>query len=122
MSDDADSDRDPLDTYDTPTRRATISQVDVDALDDHLERIRARRLVLVKQLQSAANVRADSVRLGAFLKLERALAVARRAMIKLEEQDARAAKVIHKCRLLALAARLEVDATEEEEEVDANQV
>jgi hypothetical protein len=94
--------------YDTPTERATITQLTVDELDAWLTRIRERRLTRVKQLEAAAQVRSDSVRLEAFLKLERAITAAKRALAKLEEQDAKTEKLVHKCRLLAMAARLEV--------------
>lgn len=101
-------DDDLVDKFDTPTQRATITQLHVDELDAWLTRIRARRLVKVQQLEAAAKVRSDSVRLEAFLKLEKAMTVAQRALTKLEEQDAKVEKLIHKCRLLAMAARLEV--------------
>lgn len=99
---------DEVDAYDTPTQRATITQLDVDELDAWLTRIRARRLTRVRQLEAAAKVRSDNVRLESFLKLEKALGVAKRAMAKLEEQDQKVEKLVHKCRLLAMAAQLEV--------------
>ena len=77
--------------------------------------IRERRLTKVRQLEAAAQVKADSVRLEAFLKLERAILAARKALTRLEEQDAKVEKLVHKCRLLAMAARLEVG-----EETDAD--
>lgn len=95
-------------TYDTPTHRATISQLTIDELDTWLETIRERRLVVVKKLEVAAKVRADSVRLTAFLKLETSVAAARRSLQKLDEQIVKTEKVVHRCRLLAMAARLEV--------------
>lgn len=107
------SDDDLPDKFDTPTQRATITQLQVDDLDKWLVAIRARRLVKVQQLEATAKVRADSVRLEAFLKLEKAMAVAKRAMAKLEEQDAKVEKLIHKCRLLAMAAQLEVGMEED---------
>jgi exonuclease VII small subunit len=100
---------DPLDEYDTPTERANINQVSVDALDNHLIQLRQRRLVLVQRLEVAAKVRADSVRLTAFLKLEKAMASANRAIKKLEEQETKVEKLVHRCRLLAMAAQMEVD-------------
>jgi hypothetical protein len=93
---------------DTPTHRATISQLTVDELDVWLERIRERRLVVVRKLEQAAQVKADSVRLTAFLKLEVSIKAARRSLAKLDEQIAKTEKVVHKCRLLAMAAQLEV--------------
>jgi hypothetical protein len=107
------SDGDPVDQYDTPTQRAAITQLHVDELDAWLTRIRERRLSRVKQLEAAAKVRSDSVRLDAFLKLERAIVVAKRALQKLEEQDAKTEKLVHKCRLLAMAAQLEVGMEED---------
>jgi len=107
-----------VDQFDTPTERATINQLTVDQLDEWLGRIRQRRLVAVKKLEAAAKVRADAVRLEAFLKLEKAIATTRRALMKLEEQDAKVEKLIHRCRILAMAAQLEVG-MEEEEEQDA---
>lgn len=104
----SDDEPDTLDVYDTPTQRAVITQVTVDELDQWLARIRARRLTKVRQLEAAAKVRSDSVRLDAFLKLEKAIASAKRALAKLEEQDTKTEKLIHKCRLLAMAAQLEV--------------
>ena len=104
-----------VDKFDTPTQRATITQLTVDELDQWLERIRQRRLVAVKKLELAAKVRADSVRLEAFLKLEKAIATTKRALTKLEEQDQKVEKLIHKCRLLAMAAQLEVGMEEEQD-------
>lgn len=98
----------PPETYDTPTHRATISQLTVDELDAWLDKIRERRLVAVKKLEAAAQVKADNVRLTAFLKLEAQVKAARRSLAKLDEQVIKTEKVIHKCRLLAMAAQLEV--------------
>ena len=109
--------RDPVDEFDTPTQRITITQLDIEQLDAWLQRIRDRRLTKVRQLEAAAKVRSDSVRIEAFLKLEKALASARRALDKLEEQDQKVEKLVHKCRLLAMAAQLEVGM---EEELDAD--
>jgi RPA family protein len=105
---------DDVDKYDTPTQRATITQLHVDELDAWLSRIRERRLQRVKQLEAAAKVRSDSVRLESFLKLERAINTTRKALAKLDEQDAKVEKLVHKCRLLAMAAQLEVGETEDE--------
>jgi hypothetical protein len=103
-------------TYDTPTHRATIAQLSIDELDAWLDRIRARRLVAVKKLEAAAKVRADSVRLTTFLKLETSVKVAKRALVRLDEQITKTEKLVHKSRLLAMAAQLEVGM---EEEADA---
>jgi hypothetical protein len=107
------SDDDNLSSYDTPTQRAVITQLTVDELDAWLTRIRARRLQRVQQLERVAQVRADQVRLTAFLKLEKAIASAKRALAKLDEQDEKTEKLIHKCRLLAMAAQLEVGMEED---------
>lgn len=98
----------PPETHDTPTHRATISQLTVDELDAWLDKIRERRLVAVKRLEAAAQVKADSVRLTAFLKLEAQVKAARRSLARLDEQIVKTEKVVHKCRLLAMAAQLEV--------------
>lgn len=100
--------------YDTPTHRATITQLTVDELDAWLDRIRERRLVAVKKLEAAAKVKSDSVRLTAFLKLETSVRVAKNALARLDEQLEKAEKAVHKCRLLAMAAMLEVGMDEEE--------
>jgi hypothetical protein len=101
-------------TYDTPTHRTTISQLTIDELDAWLERIRERRLVSVKKLEAAAKVRADDVRLTAFLKLETSVKVSKRALAKLDEQCAKVEKLVHKTRLLAMAAQLEVGMEEQD--------
>src|SRR6187399_826999 len=49
------------DRGDTPTQRVTINQMDINALDDMLDEIRARRLTAVKKLEAAAKVKADDV-------------------------------------------------------------
>ncbi len=103
------------DSYDTPTMRASINQMSVDDLDAMLEVIRSRRLERVKKLEAVAKLKADDVRLATWLKFQRAYMVAKRAMARLEEQDAKVEKLVHKCRLLALAAQLEVgDETDDE--------
>lgn len=97
-----------VDSHDTPTQRVAINQLSVDELDAWLEQIRERRLERVKKLEAVAKIKADEVRLVSFLKFERAYGLAKRALKKLEEQDAKVEKIVHKCRLLALAAQLEV--------------
>lgn len=99
--------------HDTPTHRASINQLTVDELDTWLDRIRERRLIAVRKLEAAAKVKADSVRLTAFLKLETQINAARRSLAKLDEQIDKTEKVIHRCRLLAMAAQLEVGMEEE---------
>lgn len=106
-----------VDDYDTPTARATINQLSVDDLDALLETIRERRLTRVKKLEEVAKLKADDVRLEAFLRFQRAYDVAKRAIAKLDEQDAKVERLVHKCRLLALAAQLEV---REEEDADTD--
>ena len=105
------------DSYDTPTQRASINRLSVDDLDAWLTAIRARRLATVQKLEAAAHVRADAVRLVAFLKYEKQYVRARNALARLDEQVSKVEAVIHKCRLLALAAELEVST---EGEDDAN--
>lgn len=96
-------------TYDTPTHRATISQLTIDELDAWLDRIRERRLVQVKKLEAAAKVRSDSIRLTAFLKLETSVKAAKRSLERLDEQLVKVEKLVHKCRLQAMEAQLEVE-------------
>ena len=107
------NDPDPSD-LDTPTNRATINQLSVDRLDAWLDQIRERRLQTVRKLEAAAKIKADEVRLEAFLKFERQYERAKRSLARLDEAINKAEEVVHKCRLLALAAELEV--TQEEDE------
>lgn len=106
-----------VDAYDTPTQRASINRLSVDDLDAWLTAIRERRLATVQKLEAAARVKADEVRLSAFLKYERQYTRAKNALAKLDEQAAKVELIVHKCRLLALAAELEVS-TEGEEDAD----
>lgn len=101
-------------THDTPTQRATINQLTVDELDAWLDRIRERRLVAVRKLEVAAKVKADSVRLTAFLRLETHIKAAKRSLAKLDEQIDKAEKLVHKCRLSAMAAQMEVGTEEQD--------
>jgi|SRR5215469_5557562 len=94
--------------FDTPTQRAAINMLDVDTLDVMLTAIRERRLVAVKKLEKAAKVRADEVRLEAFLKFQAQYKRAKRAVEKLDELMEKTEAVVHRARLLALAAELEV--------------
>lgn len=102
--------------YDTPTERVTINQLSVEELDNWLDKIRARRIVQVQKLEAAAKVKADNVRLVSFLKFERQHAIAKRALAKLDEQIDRVEKIVHKCRLLAMAAELEISQDDEEDD------
>lgn len=104
-----------VDALDTPTHRVTINQLSVDTLDAWLEQIRERRLQTVRKLEAAARVKADQVRLDAFLKFERQYEKAKRALKKLDELEKKTEEVVHKCRLLALAAELEVTTEDEED-------
>jgi hypothetical protein len=108
-----------LDQYDTPTNRVTINRLAVDELDAWLEQIRDRRLQTVKKLEAVARVKSDEVRLAAFIKYERALKAAQRALARLDEAEKKAEAAVHKCRLMAMAAELEVG-QQEEESVDAD--
>lgn len=114
LSEDETSNDVNLEQFDTPTHRAAINQLSVDKLDAWLEQIRERRLQTVRKLEAAAKVKADEVRLVSFMKFERQYKIAQRALVRLDEQIAKAEAIIHKCRLLALAAELEV--TQEENE------
>jgi hypothetical protein len=97
-----------LDHYDTPTSRATINQLHVDELDAMLTVIRERRLARVQRLEAIAQVKADEVQLMTYLKFERAYKIARRTMARLEQEEAKAEKALHKCRLLAMVINMEV--------------
>lgn len=94
--------------FDTPTQRATINMLDVNTLDLMLDAIRDRRLNAVRRLEVAAKVRADDVRLEAFLKFQSQYKRAQRAVAKLDEYITKAEGQVHKARLLALAAEMEV--------------
>ena len=107
-----------VDKYDTPTHRATINQLNVDELDAWLEQIRERRLRKVKQLEALAKVKSDEAMLVTWLKFEKVYKTARRALQRLEEQEQKTEAILHKCRLLAMAAQLEVG---QEEDVDADE-
>jgi len=104
--------------FDTPTQRATINMLDVDLLDDMLDGIRERRLQAVRRLEDAAKVKADDVRLEAFLKFQSQYKRAKNAMAKLEDAIVKAEAQVHKARLLAMAAEMEVH-TEDEDADDA---
>lgn len=98
-----------VDRYDTPTARATINQLSVDELDAWLEQVRERRLERVKKLEAVARVKSDEVRIEAFLKYERQYKLARAALTKAEEYEKRADAAIHKLRVLAMAALLDME-------------
>lgn len=98
---------------DTPTHRATINQMSVDQLDLMLEGIRARRLERVQRLEAIAKVKADDVRLVSWMQFERAYGIASRYLKKCEEMEAKAEALIHKARLKAMAAQLEVGEVED---------
>ena len=104
-----------VDSYDTPTQRASINRLSVDDLDAWLTAIRARRLATVQKLEAAAKVRADEVRLVAFLKYEKQYQRAKSALQRLDEMADKVELIVHKCRLLALAAELEVSTEGEDD-------
>jgi len=97
-----------VDSQDTPTERVAINRLSVDVLDAWLDQIRERRLATVHKLESVARVRADEVRLEAFLRFQRQHDRAKNAIAKLDEQIVKVEAIVHKCRLLAMAAELEV--------------
>jgi len=84
---------------DTPTERAAINQLSVDELDAMLLLIRERRLARVQKLEQIARVKADDARLVDWLSYEKAYKVAKRALDKLEVEEAKVEKLIHKVRL-----------------------
>lgn len=100
---------DRVDEYDTPTQRATINQLQVDELDAWLETIRERRLERVKKLEAVARIKSDEVRLEAFLRYERQYTVAKKALARVEEAEKKAEAAVHKLRVLAMSALLEVE-------------
>ena len=99
--------------YDTPTQRATINQLSVEQLDTMLEGIRTRRLERVQKLEAIAKVKADDARLISWMQFERAYGIASRYLKKCEEMEAKAEALIHKARLKAMAAQLEVGEVED---------
>jgi hypothetical protein len=106
----ADDEQQPnyLEVMDTPTERIAINRLSVDQLDQMLEVIRERRLKTVQVLEKAARVKADEVRLTLFLKFEAQYTRAKRAIERLDALMTRTESVVHKARLLAMAAELEV--------------
>jgi len=113
----AQSNEPDVDRFDTPTQRATINMLDVDTLDAVLEQIRERRLQTVRKLEQAAKVKADEVRLAAFLKFNNQYKRAKQAIARLDEAISKAEAQVHRARLLALAAELEVgDDSEDDDE------
>jgi hypothetical protein len=86
---------------DTPTERAAINQLSVDELDAMLAAIRERRLARVQKLEAIAKVKADDARLTTWLQFEKAYGVAKRALDRLAEQEAKVDQLIHKVRLRA---------------------
>ena len=91
---------------DTPIDRATMNQLSVDELDMMLTNLRERRLANVRKLEALAKVRADEVQLIVYLKFERALAKAQKAMQKLIEHEEKVEAVVHRVRLLAVECGL----------------
>jgi hypothetical protein len=102
-----------LDHHDTPTSRATINQLAVDELDAMLTVIRERRLERVQRLEAIARVKSDEAQLITYMKYERAYKVAKRILKRCEDEEVKAEKAIHKCRLLVMAMQLEVGMEEE---------
>jgi hypothetical protein len=101
---------DPGEAHDTPTQRATINQLSVDELDAMLTQLRERRLARVHRLEEIAKVKADEAQITSYLKFERAYKIAKRAIDKLAEQDAKCETLMHKVRIAAMVVRLEVGA------------
>jgi hypothetical protein len=71
----------------------------------------------VRKLEAAAKVRADQVRLEAWLRFQKQHERAKRSLAKLDEALARAEEQVHKARLLAMAAELEVQQEVEDADV-----
>ena len=88
--------------HDTPINRATLNQMTVDQLDTMLAGIRERRLERVRKLEALAQVKADEAMLVTFMKFERAVARAKRAIDKLKEAEDKADAALRVARLLAV--------------------
>lgn len=88
---------------DTPTSRATINQLTIDALDEMLAAIRERRLVRVKKLEQLAQAKADDVRLTEYLKFEKEYARVQKMMAKHVAEEAKIEAALHKLRLHVMA-------------------
>jgi len=93
-------------SHDTPIRRATINQQSIDELDRQLLVIRERRLQRVRELEAIAKVKADEAQLITFMKFERAITRARKALDKLKEQEEKTEAVLRAARLLAIECNL----------------
>jgi hypothetical protein len=98
---------------DTPTERATINQLSVDELDAMLIAIRERRLERVQRLEAIAKVKADDAQLVSWMAFERAYTIAKRALNKLTEQEAKVEALIHKARIKMMVVQFEVGETED---------
>ena len=109
MSDDPPPHDVDLDRHDTPTQRAAINQLSVDELDAWLEQVRERRLERVKKMEAIAKVKADEVRIEMWLKYERQYKVARAAVVRADEYERKAEAAVHKLRVMAMAALLDVE-------------
>jgi hypothetical protein len=94
--------------HDTPTQRATINQLSVDELDAMLAAIRERRLERVHKLEAIARVKSDDAQLTSWLSFEKSYKVAKRALDRLAEQEAKVEALIHKCRIKAMVVNFEV--------------
>ena len=97
--------------HDTPTQRATINQLSVDELDAMLVAIRQRRLERVHKLEEIAKVKSDDAQLTSWLAFERAYKIAKRALDRLAEQEAKVDALIHKVRIKAMVVQFEVGET-----------
>lgn len=98
---------------DTPTQRATINQMSVDQLDEMLTAIRERRLERVHKLEAIAKVKSDDAQLASWLGFERAYKVAKRALDRLAEQEAKVDALLHKVRIKAMVVQFEVSGEED---------
>lgn len=87
---------------DTPIHRATINQMVIEELDALLDSIRVRRLAVVQKLEKVAKVKAEDGHLQTYLKFERTLITARKAIAKLGEDEAKAEVIVNKLRALAM--------------------
>ena len=100
-------------SVDTPTQRATINQLSVDELDAMLTAIRERRLERVHKLEAIAKVKSDDAQLASWLGFERAYKIAKRALDRLAEQEAKVDALLHKVRIKAMVVQFEVGETDD---------
>jgi hypothetical protein len=91
-----------LEQADSPIHRATINQLTIEKLDAFLDDLRARRLVVVKKLETVAKVKADDAELTLYMRFERANKQANKLLEKLALDEMKAEQLVNKLRVLAM--------------------